>query len=96
VAELLLLLLLLCSVGGKLRKTFIVFSTMSPELIPLITFLCKSRCGFMVISSFFVAFMLSFERDAVPVATPRFCSVEARKSFLIKGYFTFSWAMECN
>jgi len=90
---LLLLLLLLCSVGGKLHKTFVVFSTVSPQLISRIPSLCKSRCGFMYILLFFVSFMLSFERDAVPVAISRSGSVAARRSCMIKGYFTFSWAV---
>ena len=90
---LLLLLLLLCSVGGKLHKTFIVLSTVSPQLIQRIPFLRKSSCGFMYILRFFVSFMLSFERDAVPVSISRSGSVAARRSFLIKGYFAFSWAV---
>ena len=90
---LLLLLLLLRSVGGKSHKTFIVFSTISPELIPRIPFLCKFRFGLMFILRFFVSFVLSFERDAVPVSTSRSDSVAARQSCLIKRYFTFSWAV---
>lgn len=85
-----------CSVGSEVPKNFIVFSSISPELIPRIPVLCKSRCGFMFIPRLFVSFMLNFEHNAVPVATTRFGSVDARKSFLIKGYFTFTWAVECN